>query len=365
MKILYCITRSTWGGAQKNIWELIKNQVKLHNKVVLIVGDNGTLSERVKNNFPQVKVIILSSLQRSIKPTKDLQAIYQLRRIVKEENPDIVHLHSSKAGVIGRLACKGLGCKVVFTVHGWSFTDGIPSKKKIIYKFIERRMEPLTDKFICVSKYDYKIGIRDKVLKNPEKACVIYNGIDYQSDNKKKNQFSYPIKYIMTARFSKQKDQASLIKAFKLVQNNNCKLIFVGEGPTMNESKELVRKYNLENSVKFVGFQKNVNAYLNDSDVFVLSTHYEGLPISIIEALSHGMPVIATNVGGNSELVNNKKNGFLVNNINELKDAIDYFAKSPSMISKMGEHSLELYKSKFMLDSFLKNTQKIYIDLLG
>lgn len=362
MKILYCITRSTWGGAQENIWELIKNQVKLKNHAILVVGDNGDLAQKVRKNLPDVKVIILPCLQRSINPRKDITAILKLRKIIKNEKPDIVHLHSSKAGVIGRIASRKLKCKVVFTVHGWSFTDGIESaKKKAVYRFIERRMEPLTDKYICVSKFDYNIGIRDKVITDPKKACVIYNGIAYKEKNINKEP-SFPINFIMTARFSKQKDQLSLIKAFK--NTKNCTLTFIGDGPTMSEAQKLVLKYDLKKRVNFFGFQKDVDKYLSQSDVFVLSTHYEGLPISIIEAMSHAMPIIASNVGGNSELVSEGENGFLTANTNDIYKAIMIFVKHPELISKMGIVSLENYQSKFTLNNFLKETQITYMHLL-
>ncbi len=363
MKILYCITRSTWGGAQRNIWELIKNQVKLRNQVVLVVGDSGDLAEKVKNDLPQVKVIVLPSIQRSINPVKDIQAIYQLRKIIKQEKPNIVHLHSSKAGVIGRIACLHKKCKVIFTVHGWSFTDGVASKKKkTIYRLIERSMWFLTDKYICVSKYDYNIGIRDKVIKNPKKAVVVYNGIDYNKNNNLNNEIHSPLRFIMTARFSNQKDQISLIEAFRDVKN--CELIFVGDGPTLARAKKLVLQNKLGNRINFVGFQKNVDKYLNESDVFVLSTHYEGLPISIIEAMSHAMPVVASNVGGNSELVVEGENGFLTHDVDSLREALMSFVKKPEIVKEMGRKSLQIYQSEFKLNKFLNNTQKIYIDLL-
>lgn len=366
MKILYCITCSTWGGAQENIWELIKNQIKLNNEVTLVVGDKGDLTKKVRNNLPKVNVIVLTDLQRSISPNKDINAIFKLRKIIKEEHPDIVHLHSSKAGVIGRLACVGLDCKVIFTVHGWSFTDGIDSNmKKILYRFIEKRMEPLTDRFICVSKYDYQIGIRDKVLKNPSKAIVVYNGVNYKINISESKNFELPIKYIMTARFSNQKDQAGLVIALKDSKNRNFDLTFVGDGPTMTKVQQLVDKYKLQKQIHFVGFQKNVDKFLIDSNVFILSTHYEGLPISIIEAMSYGMPIIASNVGGNSELVKNGVNGFLTNNSRELREAIEYFEKYPEKIHSMGQNSLKMYESQFMLEDFLNNTQKVYKELIS
>ncbi|WP_162607020.1 glycosyltransferase family 4 protein [Lactobacillus gallinarum] len=365
MKILYCITRSTWGGAQENIWELIKNQVKLKNQAILVVGDNGDLAQKVRKNLPDVKVIILPCLQRSIDPRKDITSILKLRKIIKNENPNIVHLHSSKAGVIGRIASRNLKCKVIFTVHGWSFTDGIEStKKKAVYRFIERRMEPLTDRYICVSKFDYNIGIRDKVIKNPKKAYVVYNGVALKKRKKTKVVSNSPVKFVMTARFSKQKDQISLIKAFKATSCFNWKLTFVGDGPTIKKAKNLVSTYNLKDKINFVGFQDDVDSFLVKNNIFVLSTHYEGLPISIIEAMSYSLPIIASNVGGDSELVKDKENGFLVNDPKDFTRAIEYFCRYPEKANEMGNKSFRLFLRKFTLDSFLSNTQRVYEDVI-
>lgn len=215
MKIMYCITSSSWGGAQLHVLELCRDQINRGNQVTFVVGNKGPLLTKVKQ-VPGVKTIVLKSLHREISPINDLKAIVKLRHLIKKENPDILHLHSSKAGTLGRIAAIGLHSKtkVVFTVHGWAFTDGVPSgTKKNIYKVIEKLMTPLADLIICVSDFDKKIGMKYKVLNGKTKVVVIHNGSPKPTVNKVNHVAHKPLRLVMIARFSKQKDQESLIKA--------------------------------------------------------------------------------------------------------------------------------------------------------
>ena len=176
MKIMYCITSSSWGGAQLHVLELCQNQMKRGNKVIFLVGNNGPLLEKVRR-IKGVRVILLPSLVREISFVKDITAVIKLRKIIKRERPDIVHLHSSKAGTLGRIASIGLNCKVIFTVHGWAFTEGVNSKiKKFIYRTIEKSVSRFTDLFICVSEYDRNLGMERGVLNPNSHVAVIHNG---------------------------------------------------------------------------------------------------------------------------------------------------------------------------------------------
>lgn len=326
MKILYCITSSSWGGAQLHVLELCADQLARGNEVTFIVGNKGPLLDKVKQ-LKGVKVILLPSLVREISPTNDIKAIVELRKIIKNESPDIVHLHSSKAGVIGRLSSIGLRkkSKVIFTVHGWAFTDGISSRlKKSLYRIVEKSVRRLTDLFICVSYYDEKIGKRDKVLDAKTNVKVIHNGSTTPSEQSINYSVHEPLRLVMVARFSPQKDQETLINAVTKLPKDSYKLTFVGDGETLQTNKELVSKYGLNRNVKFAGFKDDISDELINNDVYILSTHYEGLPISIIEAMSYGLPILATNVGGNSEMLKNNINGFLFTSKDELADKLNY-----------------------------------------
>lgn len=367
MKILYCITSSSWGGAQLHVLELCADQLARGNEVTFIVGNKGPLLDKVKQ-LKGVKTILLPSLVREISPVNDIKAIVELRRIIKEESPDIVHLHSSKAGVIGRLSSIGLRkkSKVIFTVHGWAFTDGVSSRlKKSLYRIIEKSVRHFTDLFICVSYYDKKIGRRDKVLDSTSNVKVIHNGSTTPSEQSINYSVHTPLRLVMIARFSPQKDQETLIKAVTKLPKDSYKLTFVGDGETLQTNKELVSKYGLNHNIKFVGFKDDISNELINNDVYILSTHYEGLPISIIEAMSYGLPIIASDIGGNNELIKNKENGFLVHNVEELAKSLLFFINNPNEIKKMGKESFSLYKSEFDLESRLEEINKVYNTLLS
>ncbi len=362
---MYCITSSSWGGAQLHVLELCRDQVRRGNDVILIVGNKGPLLKRVKE-IEQVKVIVLPTLVRQISPLNDFKTIFRLRKLVKKEHPDIMHLHSSKAGVLGRLACFGLHnqTKVVFTVHGWAFTDGVPHNKQIVYRLVERTVNKLADLFICVSRCDQHIGQRDKVLSSNTKSVVIYNGSPNPNSKLINHTAHKPLKLVMVARFSPQKNQKLLIEALKKINPNSYQLTFVGDGETLIDCKRLVEQLSLSNSINFVGFKKDVGPYLVNNDVYILTTHYEGLPISIIEAMSYGLPIIASDVGGNSELVTNNVNGYLVNNVNELVNSILRLISNPDRVKDMGKKSRVMFQKKFTLNKSIEGINMAYEKLL-
>ena len=366
MKILYCITSSSWGGAQLHVLELCADQLARGNEVTFIVGNKGPLLDKVKQ-LKGVKVILPPSLVREISPTNDIKAIVELRKIIKSESPDIVHLHSSKAGVIGRLSSIGLRkkIKVIFTVHGWAFTDGVSSRlKKSLYRIIEKSVRHFTDLFICVSYYDEKIGKRDKVLDSTSNVKVIHNGSTTPSEQSINYSVHMPLRLVMIARFSPQKDQETLINAVTKLPKDSYKLTFVGDGETLQTNKELVSKYGLNHNIKFAGFKDDISDELINNDVYILSTHYEGLPISIIEAMSYGLPILATNVGGNSEMLENNINGFLFTSKDELAEKLNYLINNPETVKKMGQESYRIFSDEYSLSQCLTKINNSYLELL-
>lgn len=366
MKILYCITSSSWGGAQLHVLELCADQLARGNEVTFIVGNKGPLLDKVKQ-LKGVKVILLPSLVREISPTNDIKAIVELRKIIKSESPDIVHLHSSKAGVIGRLSSIGLRkkIKVIFTVHGWAFTDGVSSRlKKSLYRIVEKSVRHFTDLFICVSYYDEKIGKRDKVLDSTSNVKVIHNGSTTPSEQSINYSVHMPLRLVMIARFSPQKDQETLINAVTKLPKDSYKLTFVGDGETLQTNKELVSKYGLNHNIKFAGFKDDISDELINNDVYILSTHYEGLPISIIEAMSYGLPILATNVGGNSEMLENNINGFLFTSKDELAEKLNYLINNPETVKKMGQESYRIFSDEYSLSQCLTKINNSYLELL-
>ncbi|PTS37606.1 glycosyltransferase family 4 protein [Limosilactobacillus fermentum] len=362
MKIVYVITQATWGGAQAHLYSLIERQVKIGNTVTLISGIEGRLSDQIKKNLPQVKLVIISNLVRQVSLINDFKAIRALRKLLKRLKPDILHLHSSKAGMVGRLAALGLSMKVVFTVHGWGFTPGVSKKQQLLIKLVEKTLQPLTTYYICVSEFDQNIGLRGKVLKaSKENYVVIHNGAPKPKEFDRRPA-TLPVRLVMTARFSKQKDQTSLIRAVKSLDKSKYHLSLVGDGETLEDNQRLVEELRLTDNVSFEGFKSDVSDSLIHNDVYILSTHYEGLPISIIEAMSYKLPIIATDVGGNKELV--KDNGYLISSISDLTQRIQYLIDHPDLIGRLGNASYELYKNEYTLEHCLDKINFYYNELI-
>lgn len=367
MKIMYCITRSNWGGAQANVYSLIESQIDHKNEVVLVVGEIGELTKRVKK-LGNVKIIYLPVLKRSLDTANDFKAVIKLRKLIRNNKPDILHLHSSKAGAVGRLATIGLLDKpiVIFTAHGWAFSEGVGSKMKTsIYSHIEKFLAHFTDRIICVSQFDYDLAVSKRVFNKNCQGIVIYNGVEKHEQKTTILNHNEEVIITMTARFDTQKNQLLLIKALSKLNGLKYRVRLIGDGPYKEKCESEVQQLSLQNYVEFCGFRSDVDQLLKDSDIFTLITNYEGLPISIIEAMSFSLPIIASDVGGVKEEVVNGRNGYLVSNQpNDIAKKIEHLILEPSVRKSMGKESLAIFNENFQLSKFLRDTNNLYSKLL-
>lgn len=367
MKILYCITSSNWGGAQENVYQLISHRVKKNDSIILVVGNSGTLASKVASNFPQVKIYFLTTMIRKLNLLKDIKSIITFRKIIEKEKPDIIHLHSSKAGAIGRIA-RNKSVKVIYTVHGWPFSnmDGSPLKNSI-FRLIEKILSPLTDYYICVSHYDESLGIKYRILnKSKNNYETIHNAVRIpRLGQQQARKRTAPLRIIMVARFSPQKDQEGLIRVLSKVRKKEYKMTFVGDGPTLQKNKDLSKKLKINDRVQFLGFRDNINSLLSQNDLFILSSHYEGLPYSIIEAMSNGLPIIASNVGGNDEIVFNGINGFLYSSYEELLTIIQMLIKDNDKVKEMGKNSFNIFINDFQIEKQMEKVDRTYNMLIN
>ncbi|MDX7992001.1 glycosyltransferase family 4 protein [Xenorhabdus littoralis] len=367
MKIIFVITKADEiGGAQTHVKDIANKMKQDGHQVTVIVGEKGALVSAL--NTLNIDVIILPSLVREISLYKDINCIYQLRRYINKLSPDIVTLHSSKAGIVGRLSLILTNIPVIFTAHGWAFADGVSEKKKRLYILIERLFSRLADKIITVSHQDKELALKYKVSPN-DKQVVIHNGIpDISISHRpiKDVKNDKVINLISVARFSDQKDHETLLKSLSLLNNRNWTLSLVGKGPLFNRTKELSRKLKLENNILFLGERNDVDELLEKSDIFILSSNWEGLPISIIEAMRHSLPVIASNVGGVKELIDDNINGFLVErkNSNQLKEKIQYLIDNESIRTEFGFKSRKKYINNFSFEEMYNKTIKLYTSLI-
>ncbi|WP_409344186.1 glycosyltransferase family 4 protein [Paenibacillus sp. MBLB4367] len=357
MKILYAITKAEWGGAQVHVFDLIMHAVQNKHECVLVSGEEGELVERVRGLG--VKVVILETLVREIRIVKDIKAIMGFIGIIKNERPHIVHVHSSKAGIIGRLSCKLTEVPVIFTAHGWAFTEGVSRFRKKMFRLVERICANISTKIICVSDFDRKLALKNNVG-NEKKLITIHNGVkneDFLLEGKPDNL----VRIIMVARFSSPKDYKTLLLALPKL-SGTFKVLLVGDGELLEQTQEIVYELNLENVVEFLGMRKDVKQLLKNCDIFVLTSNYEGLPISIIEAMGSSLPVVASNVGGVNELVIENYNGFLVGRGDTIKvaESLQKLLDNKILREEMGQASYKRYNEMFTLEKMLSKTFSQY-----
>lgn len=371
IKILYIITKSNFGGAQKYVYELATSAPKEKFEVVVALGGNGILKDKLESG--EIRTIQIPNLENRISLTKDLQVLAYLLRIIKIEKPDIIHLNSSKIGVVGSFAGLLSKTKTIFTAHAWAFNENRSAISKFIFKIIYWKTILLSNKTIAVSN-----KTKDQVSKWPfvkNKITVIHNGvkeIKFFEKEESRNRLKINRADIVLGTLSELhhiKGLDILIRAMKsLVEiNPNIKLIVFGEGEERKKLEKLISKYTLEENIILLGFVKDAARYLKALDVFVLASRSEALSIAILEAGLANLPVVATKVGGIPEIITDKENGLLVEKENpeELINAILELIKNKTERERLSNSLNKKVIEEFSFDKNTSNkTYNLYFDLL-
>lgn len=362
MKVLLIITRAdTVGGAQVHVKDLACFLQQHEHEVLVITGEKGPFNDFL-NSF-SIKSTACEYFKQSINPLLDWQTLWFLVKTIRQFQPDIVATHSSKAGILGRLAAKITNKPCVFTAHGWAFTDGIPEPSRSVYEVIEKWIEPITDKVICVSENDRQIAL--KAGMPADRLAMIHYGIeDVPHHLRSTHHPNDPVRILMVARFDAQKDHATLIKAFKSIKNAHLELL--GGGPKLEEIKTMVDQMGMADRVNFRGFCSNVSELLPQGDIFTLITNWEGFPYAIIEAMRAEMPIIASQVGGVAESVIDGLTGYCVprGDVETLMDRLEKLVNDAQLRREMGIQGRQKYESELTLDKMCKTTLNIYQDII-
>jgi len=361
MKILYVITKADRGGGQVHLLDLLTS-LPAGYQPVIATGETGFLtSEAARLNIP---VRLIKDLVQPIAPIKDLAALVSLIRVIRAEDPDLIHVHTSKAALLGRLAAVLTRRPCVFTAHTWSFTDGIPLAQKIISVPLERVAAFASKKIINVSQANVAMAKRQSIA-NDERLVCIWNGIP--DVPLRANPGSEECtKLLMTARFVPQKDQLLFIEAMAGVEGN-WRVELVGDGPTRPAAEDAVRRLGLTGRVAFAGERKDVPELLARADIFVLASNWEGLPLSILEAMRAGLPVVATRVGGIAEAVEDGVSGYLTapKDVTTLRSRLQTLVSSKELQRQMGLSGRSRYEQDFQVEVMVKKTLAIYDEVLA
>lgn len=347
MKILQLITLCELGGAQSVVINLANSLCKT-NEVIVAAGDgDGKMWRLLDEHVKREKV---KHLKRELSPINEIKAVYELHKLYNKYKPDIIHLHSSKAGILGRMAFPK--SKIIYTVHGF---DSI----RIAYrKFLplERVLQNRCQSIVGVSKYDVTNLRKEGITHN---VSMVYNGISILP-SKKSNPFSptinkYSKKVLCIARLNPQKNIKLFLETAALLPDYA--FIWIGN------QEEI--KFRYPSNVFFLGNIPNAGSYTEYADLFILPSNYEGLPMVILEALSFGCPVVASNVGGIPEILDGS-NGFAVeNDANKFADRIQYVLSDESIHNKMSISAKNTYMANFTVDKMVKGYLSIYQKILN
>ncbi|MBA6222890.1 glycosyltransferase family 4 protein [Colwellia sp. MB02u-18] len=362
MKLLFVITRSdVIGGASVHLHDLVMGMELKGHTVRVLIGGDGILLDRLLTSGVDVRSLIY--LKRKINFLDDVKCYYELKKEVLLFAPDLIHLHSSKAGIIGRLVSHQLNSPSIFTAHGWSFTEGVSSLRRITYKLIERFIANYSDKIITVSEFDRKLALSNSICKS-SLISTVRNGVkDRKSIIEKKA--GDKVRLIMVARFDQQKNQLMLIEVLNKIKELPFEMVFVGDGPLLSKVKEKSARMGLNEKITFLGARNDVDYLLSKADVFILISNWEGLPLTILEGMSHGLPIIASNVGGVSETIDDDKEGFLIprNGSDELLVALANIIKNADMRERFGRAARDRYENEFQVQQMIDSTENIYLDV--
>lgn len=314
-------------------------------------------------------------IQRTPFSIKNIFSIFELRRIIKKNNYEIIHCHTPMGSVVTRLAAKyikkGSRPFVVYTAHGFHFFKGASKANWLIYYNIEKVLSKYTDLILTINNEDYRLA-KEKFYCNIEYVPGV--GIDlskfipkteslYVSNRKKIgiSNSSFVITYV--AELSNRKNQEVLISAMSRLceKYDNLKLYLIGDGPNVEEYKNLVKQLNLEDDVIFSGYQSDVTKYLYASDMLVSSSKQEGLPVNILEGMSIGLPIVVSNCRGNIDLIKNGYNGLIVENDSmSFEQAIEKIFLDKNLRDKLGEKNLLEIKKYSLQDVVNQTMEKIF-----
>lgn len=375
IKILHIITHLPTGGAQDNTLFTIELLDRNKYEISLCCNLVGDLVDRAKR-IEQVQIFNVKNLVREVNIFKDIKAFISIYKILRSEEFDIVHTHSSKAGFLARIAAKLYGKSIIIhTVHGFPFNDYMNFFKKYFYIKIEKFLSSLSDALITVSNLN-KVKIVKLGIAEDSKITNIYSGIDLKLFGKKndssfRNDLGISDDLILigaVGRLSAQKDPITLVNAFDLVikEKTNVKLVFVGDGDLKAEVSRKINELGLQKNIYLAGNKMDPWNIYSSLDLFVMSSIYEGLGRSITEALCSETPVVCTNVEGVPELVRDDITGYLVKpkDYFELSRVILKSLENIDHSKNMAKIGSKFVKANFDVNNMVREIDDLYLSLL-
>ncbi|MDO8495763.1 MAG: glycosyltransferase [bacterium] len=381
-RVLFVITQSELGGAQRFLNDFITHLDRAKYEPILAVGQDGdgALTALLQG---KATLHILQKLRREISLFEDLAAVRELRRLIKKTKPDVLFLNSSKAGFIGAAAAVFpyhiRNLKVIYRIGGWTFNDPWPSWKKKLWITLEKISARWKDIIIVNNQHDFRQA-QDLNIRPKEKLLMIHNGLDvYKTtllprEEARLKLFEKIAKYAgkifhtktiigTIANFYPTKGLRYFISAAEAFRDNEeVAFVIFGDGQERAELEKLIAEKRLQKKVFLMGRVPRASEFLTAFDIFVLSSVKEGFPWAVLEAMAAKVPVIATSVGAVPEIIEDGKNGLIV----DPKRSAQISAKISEILSNhrlshdLGINGHQTVLFKFSLDKMTKRTEELF-----
>jgi len=356
--------------------ELNTTIVKEGHELICVCSNGSRIEKLIKDGF-DVRTI---NIDRKIAPIRNLKSIYQMFRLFRKEKPDIVHVHTPVASVLGRIAAKLARVPtIIYTAHGFYFHENMsPKKYKLFYTIEKLCAKWCTDYIFTQSEEDGQLAIDNNFL-SADNITIISNGVDvngkFNPDNideaktvalKKEFGFSeHDIVITFIGRLVKEKGIFDLLNAFNKVKQDNIKLLIIGSTSSSERDQQTsdeLEKYKENTNVIFTGYRNDISEILSISDVFCLPSYREGMPRSIIEAMAMNCGIIATNIRGSREEVDHGVNGYLVNlnDPTEIASTIESLANDRETLAKFKKNAREKAVNYYDEKKVVKTQMEIF-----
>ena len=375
-RIVHLITRLDLGGAQQNTLYCVRHHDRTRFDVALWAGEGGRLDAEARS-IRDADVKLLPWLRHPVSPARDAAAVVRLAGMLA--GVDLLHTHSSKAGIVGRAAARLAGVPaVVHTVHGWSFNDTQPRSTRSAYVALERLAATKTDLLLCVSESDRETGA-ERGIGEAERYRILRSGIDpslYAAAGEVRESVRLELGFgpgtILAGsvgNLKAQKAPLDFVEAARRAHARDPRLrfVFAGDGELRGEVERAISAASLGDVVRLLGWRDDVPQLLAALDLFVLTSRFEGLPRAALQAVAAGVPVVATDTGGIAEVIASGVSGVLVpvGDVEAAAQGILRLARDPAEGRRLAAAALARLGEEFDIRRMVRDLEDHYDGLLA
>jgi glycosyltransferase involved in cell wall biosynthesis len=374
IKVCHVITRLELGGAQQNTLHTVAHLDRRRFEPLLIAGAGGLLDEEARG-IPDLSVTLLPELVRPVRPGRDLAALAKLTALLRRLAPDIVHTHSSKAGILGRWAARLAGVPVVVhTIHGFGFHAEQGRLASWVFRALERATSRVTTRFVAVARANVRTGLEHRLF-TADRTVLVRSGIPLgwfgsgARGGRARTELGLgpqaPL-VGMVACLKPQKAPVDFVRVARRVAERvpAAHFVLVGDGELRDAVQAEVARLGLAARFHLLGWRRDIPAVLSDLDVFVLTSLWEGLPRSVPEAMASGLPVVATRVDGIPEAVADGITGYLArpHDVETMADRVAFLLQHPAEARRLGEQGRRRVDD-FDIDAMVRRQEALYEEL--